>query len=74
MCAATQHMQSPSPDCEHVLHVSCHAAGEYLPLMAPVVTEGRPEQWLGHVEGAMFAATKRALVRGLEESKGGASM
>jgi hypothetical protein len=49
-----------------------HPPGEYLPLMAPVVTEGRPEEWLGRVEAAMFAATKRALVRGLEESKGGA--
>lgn len=38
--------------------------------MASVVTEGRPEEWLGRVEAAMFAATKRALVRGLEDSKG----
>ena len=49
------------------LHTS---TGEYLPLVAPVVTEGRPEEWLGRVEAAMFAATKRALVRGLEDSKG----
>jgi len=36
-----------------------------------VVTEGRPEEWLGRVEAAMFGATKRALIRGLEDSKGG---
>ena len=39
-------------------------------LTAPVITEGRPEEWLGRVEAAMYAATKRALTRGLEESKG----
>ncbi len=44
--------------------------GEYLPLVAPVVTEGRPEEWLNRVEEAMFAATKRQLYRALEETKG----
>jgi hypothetical protein len=44
--------------------------GEYLPFVAPIVTEGRPEEWLNHVEAAMRAATKRAIVRGLEDSKG----
>lgn len=50
----------------------CAAAGEYLPLVAPVITEGRPEEWLNRVEAAMFATTKRALARALEESKGAA--
>lgn len=44
--------------------------GEYLPLNAPVVTEGRPEEWLCRVEDAMFAATKRQLLRVLDESRG----
>ncbi len=37
---------------------------------APVVTEGRPEEWLGRVEAAMFATTKRHLFKVLEDSKG----
>lgn len=37
--------------------------GEYLPFVAPIVTEGRPEEWLNTVEAAMFAATKRHLYR-----------
>ena len=37
--------------------------GEYLPFVAPIVTEGRPEEWLNTVEEAMFAATKRHLYR-----------
>jgi len=45
--------------------------GEYLPLLAPVVTEGRPEEWLNRVEEAMFATTKKHLFKVLEESKGG---
>lgn len=35
------------------------------------MTEGRPEEWLNRVEAAMYAATKRELLRGLEGSKGG---
>ena len=37
--------------------------GEYLPFVAPIVTEGRPEEWLNTVEAAMFAATKKHLYR-----------
>lgn len=37
--------------------------GEYLPFVAPIVTEGRPEEWLNTVEEAMFVATKRHLYR-----------
>ncbi|KAK9823872.1 hypothetical protein WJX72_006072 [[Myrmecia] bisecta] len=44
--------------------------GEYLPFVTPVVTEGRPEEWLNRVEDAMFAATKKHLYRVLEDSKG----
>lgn len=44
--------------------------GEYLPFGAPVVTEGRPEEWLNRVEDAMFATTKKHLYKVLEESKG----
>lgn len=44
--------------------------GEYLPLLVPVVTEGRPEEWLNRVEEAMFATTKKHLYKVLEESKG----
>ncbi len=45
--------------------------GEYLPFTTPVVTEGRPEEWLNRVEDAMFATTKKHLYKVLEESKGG---
>lgn len=44
--------------------------GEYLPLQAPVVTEGQPEEWLNSVEAAMFATTKAHLIKVLEDSKG----
>jgi dynein heavy chain len=44
--------------------------GEYLPLLGPVVTGGRPEEWLNCVEEAMFATTKKHLFRVLEDSKG----
>ncbi|KAL0040883.1 hypothetical protein WJX79_008591 [Trebouxia sp. C0005] len=43
--------------------------GEYLPFVAPIVTEGRPEEWLNTVEEAMFAATKRHLYRVIEENR-----
>jgi dynein heavy chain len=46
--------------------------GEALPFVAPVITEGRPEEWLNKVEEAMFAATKKHLYRVLDESKGAA--
>lgn len=42
---------------------------ENLPFNAPVVTEGRPEEWLNDVEAAMFAATKTTLFNVLEASK-----
>jgi hypothetical protein len=45
-------------------------AGEYLPFAGPIVTEGRPEEWLNRVEEAMFATTKKHLYKVLEESKG----
>ncbi|GMH41208.1 hypothetical protein BSKO_09118 [Bryopsis sp. KO-2023] len=43
--------------------------GEYLPFVAPVVTQGRPEEWLNSVEAAMFQTTKRHLYKVLEDSK-----
>jgi hypothetical protein len=43
--------------------------GEWLPLLSPVVTEGRPESWLGRVEDAMFATTRKHLLKVLEDSK-----
>ncbi|GFH10192.1 uncharacterized protein HaLaN_05461 [Haematococcus lacustris] len=43
--------------------------GEYLPFAGPVVTEGRPEEWLNRVEEAMFATTKKHLYKVLEDSK-----
>ncbi len=54
------------------LHGSlCFVAGEHLPFLTPVVTEGRPEEWLNRIEDAMFATTKKHLYKVLEESKGG---
>jgi hypothetical protein len=44
--------------------------GEYLPLLGPIITEGRPEEWLNKVEEAMFATTKKHLFKVLEDSKG----
>lgn len=43
--------------------------GEYLPLTGPIITEGRPEEWLNRVEDAMFATTKKHLYKVLEDSK-----
>ncbi|KAG1668463.1 hypothetical protein FOA52_005236 [Chlamydomonas sp. UWO 241] len=43
--------------------------GEYLALSVPIVTEGRPEEWLNRVEDAMFMATKKTLYKVLEDSK-----
>eukprot|EP00232_Nephroselmis_pyriformis_P029065 CAMPEP_0182867354 /NCGR_PEP_ID=MMETSP0034_2-20130328/8675_1 /TAXON_ID=156128 /ORGANISM="Nephroselmis pyriformis, Strain CCMP717" /LENGTH=4528 /DNA_ID=CAMNT_0024999703 /DNA_START=83 /DNA_END=13669 /DNA_ORIENTATION=- len=43
--------------------------GEYLPFPGPVVTEGRPEDWLNKVEAAMFAGTKKMLYTTLEQAK-----
>ena len=43
--------------------------GEYLPLAAAVAADGRPEEWLARVEAALFASTKRAILRCLEDSK-----
>lgn len=43
--------------------------GEYLPFVATVQTEGRPEEWLNKVEEGMFAATKKFLYKTLEDSK-----
>jgi dynein heavy chain, axonemal len=42
---------------------------ENLPFNSPVVTAGRPEEWLNDVEAAMFAATKKTLFDVLEASK-----
>jgi dynein heavy chain, axonemal len=41
-----------------------------LPFNNPVITEGRPEEWLNHVEAAMFAACRTTLFNVLEASKG----
>jgi len=43
--------------------------GEQLPFLNPVVTEGRPEEWLNRIEDAMFATTKKHLYKVLEECK-----
>jgi dynein heavy chain, axonemal len=42
---------------------------ENLPFNSPVITEGRPEEWLNDVEAAMFAACKTTLYNVLEASK-----
>jgi dynein heavy chain, axonemal len=44
--------------------------GEVLPLLAPVITDGRPEEWLNDVEAAMFSTTKHHLLRAVEDCKG----
>lgn len=49
-------------------------AGEQLPFLSPVVTEGRPEEWLNRIEEGMFATTKKHLYKVLEESKGEAEL
>ncbi|CAD7695690.1 unnamed protein product, partial [Ostreobium quekettii] len=43
--------------------------GEYLPFVAPILTEGRPEEWLNSAEAAMFQTTKKHLYKALEDSK-----
>ena len=43
--------------------------GEYLPFVAAIHTEGRPEEWLCRVEAAMFLATKRTLAKVLDDSR-----
>jgi len=43
--------------------------GEYLPFVQPVITEGRPEEWLNKVEEGMFATTKKHLLKTVEDSK-----
>jgi dynein heavy chain, axonemal len=42
---------------------------EKLTFNSPIVTEGRPEEWLNNVEAAMFAACKSTLLRTLECTK-----
>lgn len=60
-------MESHAP----IPHAQIIHAGEYLVFASPVVTEGRPEEWLNRVEDAMFATTKKHLYKALEDSKGG---
>jgi hypothetical protein len=36
-----------------------------------VVTEGQPEEWLNHVEKAMFDTTRKNLHTTLQDSEGG---
>jgi hypothetical protein len=36
-----------------------------------VVTEGQPEEWLNHVEKAMFDTTRKNLYTTLQDSEGG---
>ena len=43
---------------------------EYLPFISPIVTQGRPEDWLNDIEAGMYATTKKNLLKTLEESKG----
>lgn len=43
--------------------------GEYIPFVAPIVTQGRPEEWLNTAEAAMFQTTKKHLFKVLEDSK-----
>ena len=40
-----------------------------MPFNSPVVTEGRPEEWLNDVEAAMFAACRTTLYAVLEASR-----
>jgi len=44
--------------------------GEYVSFVNPIITEGRPEEWLNHVEIAMFATTKKHLKSTLDHHKG----
>lgn len=52
-------------------HDSCDwtVCRELLPFTGPVVTEGRPEEWLNDVEAGMFLACKRTLLSVLEANK-----
>ena len=43
---------------------------EYLAFISPIVTQGRPEDWLNDIEAGMFATTKKNLLKTLEDSKG----
>ena len=64
-------MSLPSEDRKQHLSTGIFSPdGEYLALLAPVVTEGRPEEWLNRVEDAMFATTKKHLHKVLEDSRG----
>ena len=44
--------------------------GETIPFNEPVITDGRPEEWLNDVEAAMYAACKKSLFETLTHSKG----
>lgn len=64
-------MQLPGDDRRQCVSVGIFSPdGEYLPFTGPIVTEGRPEEWLNRVEDAMFATTKKHLYKVLEDSKG----
>lgn len=64
-------MHLPGEDRKQTISVGITSPdGEYLPFANPVVTEGRPEEWLNRVEDAMFLTTKKHLYKVLEDSKG----
>lgn len=64
-------MNPPSEERKQYLSMGITSPdGEVLPFVSPVVTEGRPEEWLNRVEDAMFGTTKKHLYRVLEDSKG----
>ncbi|GIM07381.1 hypothetical protein Vretimale_11536 [Volvox reticuliferus] len=63
-------MHLPGDDRKQTVSVGITSPdGEYLPFANPVVTEGRPEEWLNRVEDAMFLTTKKHLYKVLEDSK-----
>ena len=67
-------MHLPGEDRKQYLSMGISSPdGEYLSFIQPVVTEGRPEEWLNRVEDGMFATTKKHLYKVLEDSKGGAT-
>ena len=62
-----------TPDSTHRFYEAhgIHAKDkEYLPFISPIVTQGRPEDWLNDIEAGMFATTKKHLLKTLEDSKG----
>ena len=73
LCPGIKKLDMALPGDDRKQHISTGIVspdGEYLALLGPIVTEGRPEEWLNRVEDAMFATTKKHLYKVLEDSKG----